>query len=161
MMFKIIAGIVALSATVTSVYANDAAMSTESNTVYGPVLINYEDKELTETPVEQKMSVSETAVKTKKNDIDKYLLIAHIGAIGDITTTIICLEKGTCYERNPLYGRHPSPAKIIAIRGGTQVAFHVLMKRLAEDRPGAAKAAAITWAVVSFAATGLNMRYVF
>jgi len=37
------------------------------------------------------------------------------GTIADIQTTKSCLQRGSCVESNPLFGKHPNSAKMYAI----------------------------------------------
>jgi len=66
----------------------------------------------------------------------------------DAATTISCLNRSTCTERNPIWGRHPSTGKIVAAKLGLGLVHFVAFRAIAARDPHTALRAAQISAVV-------------
>lgn len=86
-----------------------------------------------------------------------YLALSAI----DAGQTISCLEKGTCQEANPLFGKRPSTAKVIAFKLGGGLLHYALFKRAAKVNPKMALRAAQVSATLQAGVVGLNAKFVF
>src|SRR6185503_4993554 len=49
----------------------------------------------------------------------------------DVAETVDCLGRDTCEEGNPLFGRHPSPAKLIVAKALVGALHFVIVDRIA------------------------------
>jgi hypothetical protein len=86
-----------------------------------------------------------------------YLALSAI----DTAETVRCLDQGICHEGNPLFGKHPSAAKLIAAKvvlGGLHFA---IFTRLNEHNPKAALRLAQVSATVQGGVVLLNARFSF
>ena len=79
----------------------------------------------------------------------------------DAAQTIDCLKREVCVELNPIYGRDPTPGKIIGVKvvGGV---LHYVIARFIHDRdPKGAKVFQIVTIVVQGGVVAANFRFTF
>lgn len=53
--------------------------------------------------------------------------------VADIVETETCLHQGTCVEANPIFGRHPSDARLIGTKVGMGLVHYLIFRKLYED----------------------------
>lgn len=82
-----------------------------------------------------------------------------LGQGADVATTVVALSQGTAVEGNPIFGAHPSPARIIAVKVGVAGAMTVAMRVLGKKHPTGAKAVGYATGALGAAAAILNARY--
>ena len=86
-----------------------------------------------------------------------YLALSAI----DTAQTIDCLNRGTCSEANPLFGKHPTPSKLIAAKlAAGALHFAVFTHTNARDSKTALRFAQIS-AGVQGGVVLLNARFMF
>lgn len=79
----------------------------------------------------------------------------------DAAETIYALEHHKADEANPLFGKHPSAAKVILVKAVIGGIHYALVDRMADKNPkGALRVAQISVALQG-AVVGLNARFVF
>lgn len=79
----------------------------------------------------------------------------------DLAETIHCLERHQCAEGNPLFGRHPSTAKLVAGKVALGALHFALFTRLNQRNPRAALRMAQVSCVAQGGVVALNLRFVF
>jgi len=79
----------------------------------------------------------------------------------DAAETIHCLDRNTCSEGNPIWGRHPSTAKIVLTKLGLGIVHFTVFKLIADDDPKTALRAAQVSAVVQGGFVMLNAHLAF
>ena len=87
----------------------------------------------------------------------KYLALSAI----DTAQTIECLDRGLCEEANPLFGKHPSSAKLIAAKAVFGAAHFAVFNRLNERDPHAAMRFAQGSVIMQGGVVALNARFAF
>lgn len=92
--------------------------------------------------VAQELAKPQAAISAPapKKGVSKWAQLASLaGHAADAGSTIHALNNGAT-EANPLYGKHPSPGKVLAIKGGS-AAFQALLQHvLGKKSPGTANA---------------------
>lgn len=83
-------------------------------------------------------------------------LVAH-GA--DFLSTEICLRRGTCREAGPLFGSNPTTARLAGIKAATAGLNYLLITKIAETDPKAARIAGMISVGVFGGAALLNLRF--
>jgi hypothetical protein len=79
----------------------------------------------------------------------------------DTYQTVDCLNKGICSEANPLFGKHPKPAKLIAAKlAAGAIHFAVFTHANARDSKTALRFAQIS-AGIQGSVVLLNARFMF
>lgn len=86
-----------------------------------------------------------------------YLALSAVDAI----QTIECLERGRCREANPLYGKKPSPAKVILLKSGLGLFHFFGFQELNRRNPKTALKVAQFSAGVQGAVVAFNLRAAF
>lgn len=71
----------------------------------------------------------------KLDGVSKGLLIG--GNVADLGSTLYALNNGA-RETNPLYGDHPSAAKLLAVKGAGTLLQYILLNKFAKHHPTAA-----------------------
>lgn len=79
----------------------------------------------------------------------------------DTAQTISCLNRGICDEGNPVFGKHPSSAKLIAAKVGLGLLHFAVFERANERNPRAALRLAQVSCAVQGGVVGLNARFSF
>jgi hypothetical protein len=79
----------------------------------------------------------------------------------DTAETIDCLNRGICDEANPLFGRHPSSAKLIIAKALFGALHFVIVDRLANHNPRTALRVAQISMFAQGTIVGLNARFTF
>ena len=88
------------------------------------------------------------------------IMFQSLSAI-DAAQTIHCLNQNTCYEKNPLYGRNPSPELLIGAKLTTGAAHFFITKWMFKEDPQAARLFQHLSIGIQGAVVGANMRFVF
>lgn len=86
-----------------------------------------------------------------------YLALSAI----DTGQTIQCLQQGLCEEANPLFGKHPSPGKLIAAKIAFGAAHFALFNHLHSRNPHAAMRFAQGSVLMQGGVVLLNARFTF
>lgn len=86
-----------------------------------------------------------------------YLALSAIDAV----QTIECLEREACDEANPLFGKDPSIAKILLLKGGLGLGHFLIFTELNKRNPKSALRAAQVSAGIQGAFVVLNARMMF
>ena len=79
----------------------------------------------------------------------------------DMIDTAICRSRDSCVERSPLYGRTPSPGRVIAIKTGANVVHFLLVREIAKRDPKAARIAAMVSTFAMAGVVGFNFHSEF
>lgn len=95
------------------------------------------------------------------NEIKKLEIMFQSLSVIDGAQTIHCLNQNTCYERNPLYGRNPSPELLIGAKLSMGVAHFLATKWMFKEDPRAARIFQHLSIGLQGAVVGANMRFVF
>lgn len=97
-----------------------------------------------------------TKAKAEKWEIG-YLALSAI----DAAETISCLNRNVCTEDNPIWGRHPSTAKIVLTKLGLGAAHFAIFKVAERKSPRTALLGAQLSAILQAGIVGLNFRTAF
>jgi hypothetical protein len=88
--------------------------------------------------------------------------MAFVGlSVIDTLQTAECINRGRCDEGNPIYGRHPSVGKLVAIKAAGVAAHYGIFRYLNARNPINSRSWAIGAAVVTGGAVALNARFMF
>jgi hypothetical protein len=79
----------------------------------------------------------------------------------DAAETIHCLDRDTCQEGNPIFGKHPSPAKLILGKVVFGAIHFAVFDRMRDRNPKAAMRLAQISAGVQGGVVLLNLRVAF
>lgn len=77
----------------------------------------------------------------------------------DAAETIDCLHRDVCHEANPLLGRNPSPAKLIAVKAGTGAVHYVVARFLRDRDPEAATLFQFLTIAIQGGVVAANLRF--
>jgi hypothetical protein len=86
-----------------------------------------------------------------------YLTLSAI----DAAQTIDCLHRDACTEGNPIFGKHPSAAKLIGAKVGLGLLHFAAFNRLNKRNPRSALRIAQISCVLQGTVVGLNARLMF
>ena len=86
-----------------------------------------------------------------------YLVLSAI----DTVETIDCLDRGVCKEGNPIFGKHPKAAELIAAKVVFGVGHFVLVDHINERNPHAALRFVQGSVLMQGGIVGLNARFAF
>lgn len=105
---------------------------------------------------------STSAFGATKSDAMKWEAGYQVLSAIDAAETIYCTKKiSGCEEANPLFGKHPSTAKIILTKVLIGGAHFILIDRMANRDPKAAMRIAQISVVLQGTVVGLNARIIF
>lgn len=99
----------------------------------------------------------ERAQQAARNWEHAYLALSAI----DAAETIYALDHDLAEEANPLLGKHPSTAKIIAVKVAVGAAHYALFTYANDRNPKSALRFAQVSAIMQGGVVGLNLRVVF
>lgn len=96
-----------------------------------------------------------------KRDATRREIVFQVLNVIDTAQTIDCLHRDVCTEGNPLFGKRPSPGKLIAIKGGIGILHWIIFNHVRERDPYAARRMA-TWSVaIQGGIVAANARFTF
>lgn len=101
------------------------------------------------------------AAEPEWNEIKRLEILYQSLSVIDAAQTIHCLNQSTCYERNPLYGRNPSPELLIGAKLTTGTAHFFATRWMFKQNPRAARIFQHLSIGLQGAVVGANMRFVF
>lgn len=94
-------------------------------------------------------------------DIMPLEIAFHTLNVMDAASTIACLRRDDCHERNPIYGRNPKPVMIIGAKAITSGVHYWVMRTLLPDHPGLARAFGWVTVTIQGSVVGLNLSQMF
>ncbi|WP_288806234.1 DUF5658 family protein [uncultured Novosphingobium sp.] len=92
----------------------------------------------------------------------KYIEMGFVAMnVADAAMTIYCVEKGTCIEKNPLYGSRPSPLRVIGVKAAMAGGHYILVREVAKQSPTLARVISITTLAALTGVVGYNATVIF
>ena len=125
--------------------------------VYGPAVPEVYAPYRQERAATQRAEVDPLAAK--RRTLNHWRYAGWAMAAADIASTQRCLNRSTCQEGNPLYGKHPSLGKMIAIRLPLEVAIDFAAREVFKTDPDAALRIIQVKTIGTGVVVGLNLRY--
>lgn len=104
---------------------------------------------------------SSPALAADKSDAMKWEAGFQVLSAIDAAETIYALESGKASEANPLFGKHPSAAKVIIVKALVGGVHYALVDRMANKNPKGALRVAQVSVMLQGTVVGLNARFVF
>lgn len=94
-------------------------------------------------------------------DIKKLEIAFQVLGATDAALTVYCLEKGTCREGNPIFGKQPGAALVIGSRVAGGAAHYFLAREASKHHPGITRIGVIGSIILMTAVLGHNLTVVF
>lgn len=96
------------------------------------------------------------------DDVRKMEIAWQVANALDFATTEYCLRnRSGCEEANPLIGKRPSTAKLLAFKAGSGVLHYIAARELVKVDHNAAKIFEIGSLIVTGGTVAANLRFVF
>ena len=113
--------------------------------------------------VEPGESIDDSAAKYRmiRKKADKWEIAFQVLNATDAIQTCALVSGGRASEGNPLFGKHPSCAKVFGIKAVAGTLQYLLWSKLRRDNPKAALNAARWAVIIQGAVVSANMRFVF
>ena len=79
----------------------------------------------------------------------------------DLATTLYCLDKNSCHEANPIFGRNPGVATLVAGKAASGALHYIIVSKIAKKDTKAAKIFSSVTLALQSGVVGMNLTHAF